>query len=62
LNANILEVGVKTLRTKFFDGEVLDWEAMEKYLDEVIIQPEHTISSLFITGALDFYLATAMSL
>jgi len=63
LNAVTIEIGVKTLRTKFFhENTWIDREAMETFLDQNIQTSEQTIDTLFITGVQDFYLTVAEKL
>lgn len=60
LSAITIEIGVKTLRTKFYhEDKWIDRKSMEIFLDENIIAPTETIDILFITGVQDFYLTVA---
>lgn len=59
-----IEIGVKTLKTRFQDisTDDIDWTAMKKYLDKNIHVWEIQKDSFFITWILDFYLTVAPTL
>ena len=63
LDIRKIEVGAKTLRTKFYDEHNgIDWIGMEKFLEEKIPPADFPLEVLFITGVLDFYRTVAPKL
>lgn len=63
LDTKVIEIGVKTLRTKFCDEtQWIDRQSMEAFLDKHIKESEYPIDVLFITWVQDFYLTVAAKL
>lgn len=56
-----LPFGVKLLRSQFADGEKIDWNGIDRYLDQEI-RVEAKADNVFITGALDCISAVGPSL